>query len=70
MYVMIVRRGCSGRFDALQDVARERPMEVIWDRRQGDRRQLDRTVGAQRRQTERRQPPPATWELADFVLML
>jgi hypothetical protein len=44
------------------------PVEVVWDRRKQDRRGASQSVSDDRRKTDRRQKPPFTWELSDFVL--
>ena len=62
------------RFNALKTRTSELPVVVTWDRRTADRRdskalahQVD--VPRDRRATDRRQTPPFTWDLADFVVV-
>ena len=62
------------RVDALKTRTSELPVVVTWDRRKADRRdskaqahQMD--VPRDRRGTDRRQKPPFTWDLADFVVV-
>jgi hypothetical protein len=71
---IVVRRGAMRRFDALKTRTSELPVVVTWDRRKADRRdsnaqahQMD--VPRDRRATDRRQKPPFTWDLADFVVV-
>ena len=71
---IVVRRGAMRRFDALKTRTSELPVVVTWDRRKADRRdskalahQMD--VPRDRRATDRRQTPPFTWDLADFVVV-
>ena len=58
---VFVRRGALRRFDAFKRKTTELPVRVNWDRR-GETQELPR--GA----SERRQPPPGTWDTADFVV--
>jgi hypothetical protein len=44
-------------------------VQVIWDRRRGDRRRTARAVGADRRRSDRRASPPETWKTAGFLLI-
>jgi hypothetical protein len=66
---MVVRRGALRRFDALKKRTAELPVDVTWDRRVGDRRSSEGETEGGRRQTDRRQKPSFTWELADFVVV-
>ena len=68
----MVRRGASKRFKALKGKTSELPVVVTWDRRDTDRRASEKPsleVPRDRRATDRRQDPPFTWELADFVVV-
>jgi hypothetical protein len=67
---LVVRRGARRRFSALKKKTAELPVTVSWDRRKGERRTTSGQVARERRQSDRRQKPPFTWELADFVLVL
>ena len=61
---LIVRRGAQRRYDALQAKTKDLPVEVSWDRRKDDPEEgLARPPAV-----ERRQEPPFTWEVADFVV--
>jgi len=68
---LIVRRGAIRRFHKLKEKTADLPVEVLWDRRESDRRaaadKADKEV-AKRRSADRRQPPPFTWEASDFVV--
>jgi hypothetical protein len=66
---LVVRRGALWRFNTLKKKTAELPVKVLWDRRQADRRTEPHDQGAQRRATDRRQAPPFTWEVADFVVV-
>jgi hypothetical protein len=66
---LIVRRGALRRFDKLKRATADLPVEVSWDRRLADRRSSSTDVSRDRRQNERRQPPPFTWEVADFLVV-
>ena len=47
-----------------------RPVKVIWDRRKGERRAATDAKGLDdRRKRERRQRPPFSWHVADFVVV-
>lgn len=71
---LIVRRGALRRFDTLAKHAEGLPVKLTWDRRKGDRRGEDappvQPAAEAQRVVERRQSPPFTWELADFVVAL
>ena len=65
-----VRRGALRRFDLLKQKSTGLPVEVTWDRRQASRRaQAPAVTGPERRASERRQEPPFTWDVADFVVV-
>jgi hypothetical protein len=67
---IVVRRGALRRFDALKTRTGELPVVVTWDRRTDDRRGDGAEISArERRLIERRQKPPFTWDLADFVVV-
>jgi hypothetical protein len=65
---LIVRRGAIRRFHKLKQKTADLPVEVLWDRRQSDRREDSGNIPAERRAVERRQKPPFTWETSDFVV--
>ena len=66
---LIVKRGALRRFDRLKRDAAELPVDVIWDRRQAQRRQTVETTESEQRRAERRSPLPFTWETADFIVL-
>lgn len=68
--VILVRRGALRRYDALKRKTAELPVHIDWDRRVQERRDAAR-AGApdERRGADRRQAPPFTWDLADFVVV-
>ena len=67
---IVVRRGALRRFDALKTRTGELPVVVTWDRRTDDKPgDGDGLSARERRQIERRQKPPFTWDLADFVVV-
>lgn len=68
MTMLIVRRGLSHSYMGfLRVYARNRGLEITLDRRAGERRRHDVAVLPERRQGERRGPPPDTWAHADFI---
>jgi hypothetical protein len=66
---IFVRIGALRRFHALTQKTTDLPVEVTWDRRRSDRRDPAGSSEAERRQPDRRQKPPFTWEAADFVVV-
>ena len=66
---LVVRRGALRRFSALKEKAADLPVKVSWDRRTAERRQTASEVGTDQRKADRRQKPPFTWELSDFVVV-
>ena len=68
MTMLIVRRGLSHSYMSfLRVYARNRGLELTVDRRTDERRQRQVDALPDRRQADRRGPPPHTWDLADFV---
>ena len=65
---LIVRRGALRRFHKLSKKTADLPVNVMWDRRTGERRSTSNGNEQDRRRTERRQMPPFTWDLSDFVI--
>jgi hypothetical protein len=65
---LIVRRGAVRRFHTLKEKTADLPVDVLWDRRESDRRAAACKDSAERRSGDRRQPPPFTWEVSDFVV--
>jgi hypothetical protein len=76
---IFVRRGALRRFHRLKQDAEGLPVEVEWDRRQGDRRGDAATTPAapaaataapaEQRRSERRREPPFTWVAGEFVVV-
>jgi hypothetical protein len=66
---LVVRRGALRRFEQLKQKTEALPVKVLWDRRQSDRRVASSTPNADQRKGERRQAPPYTWDVADFVVV-
>jgi hypothetical protein len=67
---LIVRRGARTRFKALKHKAASLPVKVVWDRRKTERRTGSGQPGDDdRRKSERRQRPPFSWQVADFVVV-
>ena len=70
-YLVIVRRGDPGRFEALAAGFHGTPeVTICWDRRQEERRVgRGQPSTPDRRQTrDRRGPPPASWAALDFLI--
>ena len=74
--LVIVRRGETSTYAQLAnklsvpfELASARPpVEVLWDRRQAERRAQVRPVAVDRRSGDRRQRVPATWTISGFVV--
>ena len=66
---LVVRRGALQRFQKLKEKAANLPVKVSWDRRTSERRIASGTANPEQRRTDRRQKPPFTWELSDFVVV-
>ncbi len=66
---LIVRRGAIRRFQKLKKKTEALPVEVTWDRRENERRKVSGERSDDRRKNDRRQKPPFTWELSDFVVV-
>ena len=68
--VFVVRQDSAGRFRALQETFGAPPIsaKVIWDRREGDRRNRAHMTPSDRRRAERRGPKPGSWSALDFLV--
>jgi len=66
---LIVRRGARRRFEKLKQKTAGLPVDVAWDRRRQERRTSSTGRNTDRRKADRRQSPPFTWELSDFVVV-
>lgn len=68
---IVVRRGALKRFDSMKKKVEGLPVNLVWDRRVGDERRGDSNEArGERRNTDRRQQPPFTWSMADFVVVV
>ena len=59
--LVIVRRGATERFESLNTRLAGEPVQISWDRRVVNRRQTRQRMRIERRQGDRRGPPPLTW---------
>ncbi len=72
---MIVRRGCLDTFERLRETfADDEEIEVVWDRRGGDRRVGERRRESRpgdrdRRRDDRRTLVPNSWIALDFLVV-
>lgn len=66
---LVVRRGALRRFANLTKKAADLPVVVSWDRRTSERRDESQRQDLERRKSDRRQEPPFTWKVADFVVV-
>jgi hypothetical protein len=68
--LFIVRRDQSDLYDYLRRRYRDVPeMTVVLDRRRCERRIDALSMGRDRRQTERRTPPAASWDALGYVIV-
>ena len=68
MNALILRRGMDGDYYRfMRIIADANGVELIVDRRNGDRRHGVRPNGVERRVTDRRGEPPATWPDEGFI---
>jgi len=69
--LIVVRTGASDRFATLRETFASEGIEVVWDRRLGERRRAgaDSLPEPDRRRRERRGPVPASWDLLDFLVV-
>jgi hypothetical protein len=69
--LIVVRAGAIDRFAALQAAFTPEGVDVVWDRRLGERRRpgADSPPAPERRRQERRGPAPASWALLDFLVV-
>ena len=65
---LIVKRGALRRFDRLKRDTANLDVDVIWDRRGGDRKNGHSKAAAEKQPADRRKRPPFTWDVADFVV--
>ncbi len=70
MDCLIVRRGLSGwYYQFLRMFGAHRGLEIVVDRRVGERRGNQHSVPEDRRSGDRRGPTPPTWAEADFIVL-
>jgi hypothetical protein len=67
-YLMVVQRGDDDRFRFLSSTFRDRPVQVMFDRRMGERRQSGEDLSPERRASDRRNRPPSTWDTLGFLV--
>jgi hypothetical protein len=67
---VIVRRGHFATFELLtRTFADDLSVQIIWDRRVGERRQSAGRQGtSERRRTDRRRVPPAQWGQMNYMI--
>ena len=68
---IVVRAGALERFATLETAFGAEGVDVVWDRRVGERRRGNRETPreAERRRRDRRGPEPASWALLDFLVV-
>jgi len=68
--LIVVRAGAVDRFAALKSAFAPEGIDVVWDRRLGERRRSpDDSARADRRRRDRRGSTPASWSLLDFLVV-
>ena len=69
--LIIVRAGAVDRVAALRSAFAPEGVDVVWDRREGERRRSGgaSVAGSERRRRDRRGPVPASWALLDFLVV-
>jgi hypothetical protein len=68
--LVIVRRGHFATFELLTRTFADDPsVQIIWDRRIGERRRASDGAGdAERRQSDRRRTPPSQWGQLNYMV--
>lgn len=68
--LVIVRRGHFATFELLtRTFADDHSVQIIWDRRMGERRQAARGPDdGERRHSDRRRPPPPQWNQLNYMI--
>lgn len=69
-HLAVVSRGREDLFRTLQDEFAREPVQVMWDRRQAERRTHPKPVEIEHRRAQRRGPPPATWAALGVVFVV
>jgi hypothetical protein len=69
--LIVVRAGAVDRFAALRAAFGPEGVEVVWDRRVGDRRRSAPSPDSppERRRHDRRGAEPPSWTLLDFLVV-
>jgi len=69
--LIVVRAGAVDRFAGLRAAFATEGVEVVWDRRLGERRRSsdDSPSGSERRRRDRRGFEPTSWALLDFLVV-
>jgi hypothetical protein len=67
-WLAVVQRGERDLYERLAPMAGPDVM-MIWDRRQCERRTSAQPIPTEQRRSDRRHPPPATWDTARFLLV-
>jgi hypothetical protein len=67
--VMVVRVGAQERFNQLTRIFAAEGVEIIWDRRHGERRHRSAPAEVDRRRRDRRSSPSSSWSALDFVVV-
>ncbi|MGH7322264.1 MAG: hypothetical protein ACRELA_21945, partial [Candidatus Rokuibacteriota bacterium] len=63
-------RGEIGVFHSLRESFKEEPeVEVVWDRRVGERRQAQQGVSPDQRGADRRVAPPSSWQILGVMVV-
>jgi hypothetical protein len=72
-HLVIVRRGQAGAYETLKSEfehdANTAHVQVMWDRRQGERRETIREAEIERRHRERRGTVPTAWTSLGIVVV-
>lgn len=69
--IVIVRRGQFATFELLTHTfADDHSVQIIWDRRMGERRQASRGPedSERRRRSDRRREPPSHWNQLNYMI--
>jgi hypothetical protein len=68
--LVIVRRGHFATFELLtRSFAEDPSVQLIWDRRMGERRQsTERRGNGERRTSDRRRTPPSQWGQVNYMV--
>lgn len=68
--LVIVRRGHFATFELLtRTFADDHSVQIVWDRRMGERRHVARGPDdAERRRSDRRRQPPSQWSQLNYMI--